>query len=386
MSGAPRLRRADAEVARTLVACVRDPEDPGVAAAVGELAGRGRLHELLGLAERHRVLGSLARPLQRAAGVPEEDRRAVEARVARAAARNLRVLEDLRCVAAALEGLPWLVTKGPALAETVYPAPELRPYGDLDLVVEPGAFRDAVAALEGAGATVEDRNWRLLAREGRGQLHLRLPHGTLADLHWHLVNRASVRRAFRIPMAALFARARRADVAGVRAPVLEPTDALLHVALHAALSGGNRLLWLQDVAMLLDRGGVDLEALVRRARRWRVGTPVAIVLERAARSLGAPIEPNLLRALERSPVRRSASATLDRIWPTERSVGGDPAGLWAQLARDTWSETLLAVWLRARRALAPSPGPEGHAGLVPSGGEHERERFFALAADYEDPG
>ncbi len=385
MSGALRLRRADAEVARTLVACVRDPDDAGAPGSIEEVARRGRLPELLGLAERHRVLGSLARSLLRAAGVPDEDRSAVEARIARAAARNLRVLEDLRGVAAALEGLPWLVTKGPVLAETVYPAPELRPYGDLDLVVEPRAFGDAVAALEAAGASVEDRNWALLAREGRGQLHLRLPHGTLADLHWHLVNRASVRGAFRIPMTALFERGRWADVAGIRSPVLEPTDALLHVALHAALSGGNRLLWLQDVAMLLGRGGVDLDALVRRARRWRVGTPVAIVLGRARRTLGAPIEPELLGALERSRARRALSRGLGRGWPTERSLGQDPAALWAQLARDTWGGTLLAAWQRARRALAPSPGPEGHAGLIPSGDDRDRETFFALPASHADP-
>jgi hypothetical protein len=55
-------------------------------------------------------------------------------------------------------GVPWLVVKGPALAE-LHGAPDLRAYSDLDVLVPSAAFGDALAALESAGAAVLARNW-----------------------------------------------------------------------------------------------------------------------------------------------------------------------------------------------------------------------------------
>lgn len=377
MTRGVQLRRAPAEIAEVLLACVRDPGDPRLPDRIASLARRGRLGALLGLAERHRVLGSVAAPLRIAPAVPAEDRAGVEARLARQAARHLRVLEELRGVADVLRGFRWFVTKGPVLAETVYPAPELRAYGDLDLFVEAARFGDAVAALEEAGARVEDRNWALLRRDRRGQVHVRLPLGTLADVHWHAINRGAVRDQFRLPVGELFDRARIAHLAGVAVPIPEPTDGLLHLALHAALSGCNRLVWLQDVAMTLRHGGVDPEALARRARAWGVGPSVAIALDRTASALDVPLGADLLRDLYGSRARRGWSRALARAWPPERSIGQDPAALWAQLVRDSWPRTIAAGWRRALRAAGGSPtGGEGHASLQPAGDVADRRAFF----------
>lgn len=380
MSRGVRLRRAPSDVAEVLLACVRDPEDPHSPERIAGLVERARLGTFLGLADRHRVLGSVARPLRLAPGVPGEDVAAVEGRLARQAARHLRVLEELRAVADVLDGFRWFVAKGPVLAETVYPAPELRAYGDLDLFVEPARFAEALTALEGAGARIEDQNWTLLRRDRRGQVHVRLPLGTLADVHWHVINRGAVRDLFRLPMGELFERAGVADLAGVRVPVLEPTDGLLHLALHAALSGCNRLVWLQDVAMTLRHGDVDGVEVVRRARAWGIGPSVAIVLDRTAAALGVRIDPEVLCGLDGSRTRRAISRTLARAWPPERSIGQDPGALWTELVRDSWGATLVATWRRALRAAGGPPGPGGHASLQPAGGPGERRAFLASVA------
>lgn len=385
MSPPLHLRRADAGVADALVACVRDPDEPSLPSRISTLAERGRLPALLGLAERHRVLGSVARPLRRAPQIPTEDRDGLEARLARQAARHLRVLQDLRVVASALADIPWFVAKGPVLAELVYPTPELRSYGDLDLFVQAERFAHAVRALEAAGATIEDRNWALLRRDRRGQLHVRLALGTLADLHWHLVNRGAVRDMFRIPMRDLFERVRPEQVAGLTVPVLDPTDALLHLALHASLSGCNRLVWLQDVSLMLRAGGVHLEELVRRARAWRIDAPAAIALDHASRVLGAPVPSAIVDELHGSVARRYACHRLARLWPPERSTGQDPAALWAQLARGTWPATAEATRRRIGRAIrgwfAP---PEDHAALRPVGRAEGREAFLVAVARDRD--
>ena len=136
--------------------------------------------------------------------------------------------------------------KGPVLAEHCYPAAELRTYEDLDLLVRPRDFEVTIDALEHAGFDLVDRNWALIRDERRAQLHLRLPMGTIADVHWHLLNRGSVRRAFAVPTDELFARSRTLDVAGTTVSTLGRVDTLLHLCLHATLSGGDRLIWSKD--------------------------------------------------------------------------------------------------------------------------------------------
>ena len=49
-------------------------------------------------------------------------------------------------------GVRHLLLKGAALATAVYADPSLRPFGDVDLLLEPGRFGDAIAALRAAGA------------------------------------------------------------------------------------------------------------------------------------------------------------------------------------------------------------------------------------------
>jgi hypothetical protein len=138
--------------------------------------------------------------------------------------------------------------KGPALAAVAYRRPDLRAYKDLDLLVPAPVFEDAVRLLEANGIPLLDRNWTLVSHEVRGQLHLQLPMGTVTDLHWHLVNQ--YRDRLRIPMGELFDRSRRVEVGGRPVSVLDPVDGLIHICLHAALSGGERLIWLKDLDLL----------------------------------------------------------------------------------------------------------------------------------------
>lgn len=67
--------------------------------------------------------------------------------------------------ALAAVGAPPILLKGPALAEWLYAPGELRPYGDVDLIVDPARRAAADAVLEAAGfvATREERHatsWR----------------------------------------------------------------------------------------------------------------------------------------------------------------------------------------------------------------------------------
>ena len=278
------------------------------------------LPELIEAAEYHRVGGALYPSLQTCADLPAEYIAPFRSIYQTAVLQHMRGIAGLRHLAPILDasGSRWAVIKGPALVEAVYGDPGSRPYADLDIVVEPGGFDRVLRRLADEGLHPLDRNWRHIRRSMLGELHFVLPSGLPVDLHWHLVN--MYRGPIRIDAAELLERSNRIDVGGTLVPVLEPSDALLHLAIHGTLSGGDRLLWIVDVARSAQVQPPDWSELTTRARRWRVAPPVGLMLERARVHLDAPIPTPVSRALLGRRYR-AANRLVQRVSPWQTARG-----------------------------------------------------------------
>jgi hypothetical protein len=233
---------------------------------------------------------------------------------------HMKVLGDVTRLGAALDrqAVPFMVVKGPVLAEVVYPRNDLRAYDDVDLVVPRRHFADAISALIGADCDVLDRNWRRIRREMRGQVHMTGHYGTSVDVHWHLLNRSSVRSAFRVEMDRLFERSRRVSLDGPEVMTLDPIDTLLHLALHAGLSGGAKLSWLKDIERAAAREPIEWDELMRRARGWGAGEVIAVSFRRSRALLGAPIPDEVIGTLAGSRVWQTLVRGSERLSPAER--------------------------------------------------------------------
>lgn len=274
-----------------------------------------------------------------------------------AQARSLAAVRDFGSLADPA-GIDWLVLKGPALAHSVYPRPDLRHYVDLDLLVRPAEFGRLLTLLEDAGYQLVDRNWPLLARDRPGELRLRSPRGVLLDVHWSIFNDAGRRAAFHAPTAALLA-GRRQLPAGF--PALSATDQLVHAGLHAALSGANRLGWLLDVH--LAAASADWPAVIAAAETIGAGPSLAVVLGRTSRLLGTDLPAGVLAELAGGRSWLVLAGALDRLSPLQpdptrpalarsvaRSVQATGPASVRELIRHAW------LWLRSgagRRYVRP---------------------------------
>jgi hypothetical protein len=337
-------------------------------AAVPVLAGRGPADaaRLVQLARQHGVEAWLAgcAPLTEPAWTELAGQRP---RFLAAQARNLAAVREFGELADRA-GVRWVVLKGPALAHSVYPRPDLRHYVDLDLLVAPADFRRVLAELEAAGYQLVDRNWPLLAREQPGELRLRSPRGVLLDLHWSIFNDAARRASFDAPTAGLLDR-RRLLAAGF--PALSATDQLVHVGLHAALSGANRLGWLLDAHLAAGATGADpavdppdWEAVLATARRIGAGPSLAVVLGRTSRLLSTAVGREVLTELAGGRGWLAVAGGLDRLSPLQddparpalarsvaRSVRATGPGSARELGRHAW------LWVRSgagRRYVRPA--------------------------------
>lgn len=360
--------------------------------ALGTALARAQLDpESLARSARHHRVQAIVLAALRHAGADPGLAPGLEEDVDQQLVNELRTCWDLQWLAARLVEVTdqWAVLKGPALAEVAYEDTSYRHYRDLDVLVSPRDARAVIEHLDAAGAPAVDRNWTVLIEEGRGQVHVELPQGSLLDLHWHLVNRRVVRDTFRIHTSELLGRARQATLLGSTARVLEPIDMLLHVTVHAALSGGQRLQWLLDIDQASRDIAIDPAVLRDRAVSARCLSMTVAMLEEASEVLGTPLHGAMSRSVFDPRMTLLRTARRARPVQYEQDAFSPPAILTAALRDGLPWLTLpprVSRWASAaalRRRLRWHLVRSADGARSGYGGPEARERFLAAISESE---
>jgi len=221
-----------------------------------------------------------------------------------------------RIVANAAGASPVLV-KGPAAA-ALHPSPELRPFGDLDLVVPRAELRRAAAALCDVGWRLSraprmgiagGEPWPGFTEDYGHELGLARDIGARVvglELHWRLVDDV---RADALDRDTLARGGRELDAAIVPAtPRL-----LVALALHLVAHPDRRLIMAQDVT-LAARGGVD-DAFVL-ADELGLAWELHLALDAAERYTGLTVERPAAR-----PDKPRLGPLRTALWRGPRPVG-----------------------------------------------------------------
>jgi Uncharacterised nucleotidyltransferase len=377
-------------LAATAAAC--RPEPGTRVAELVETARDGVLRDLPALAAAHRVEGCVHAVLEQNGGVAPDvlDRLAAGRR--RAASHHLLVRDVLARTAAVLDagGIPWLVFKGPVLSSSVYCDPGMRRYSDLDVLVPPDRFADAVVAMDGAGFGNPITSWSPQAYFRAGAIAFDVG-GIGVDLHWHVMYKYQDRRWYDIDPEQLFARRHSVDIGGRTYATFDEVDTVFHLALHAAREGCHRLVWLKDIELAIAVGQPDLDELVRRSREARCAPAIGIALARSKWALGTAVPDDIVAALvgRVRPLIVRAVASFDDIGST--SLRPSP-GTW--VTRQTrMSLPRTAIWAvrrvsdhraeqRIDRMLRYGFDPNNSSPAELARNQVDRERFFAHVRDW----
>jgi hypothetical protein len=183
--------------------------------------------------------------------------------------QTAKVGEIVRLFAAnGIEAIPF---KGPMLALQAYGNPALRLYGDLDVLVQPRHFKDAVKVLTAKGyqpltsvSWIEKTNWYI----GRVKdIYFVGEDGSVKlELHWKLSG-----SHFGLPreMNGLWERLERVNLAGTQVPALSFNDLLIYLCLHGSRHKWERLAWICDVNELIgSRDDIDWASFLSDAKRF----------------------------------------------------------------------------------------------------------------------
>jgi len=240
-------------------------------------------------------------------------------------------------------GIPAVVLKGAALADTVYADPALRHCHDIDLLLGESDPSRAISLLASLGFTPPREEL------GAKWQDIQLAHqsGLPLVLHRHL---------FRIPlynvvMPDMWARSQTQVIADVPVRILSPADQLLHVCGHAASCASRESLrWVCDAWFLIERyPDLDWDVLFACAVRSHLALPLSVMLCYLAEGLRAPIP---VAFLERLCREASQADTIERELALRGARVGS-RGRFKSLLRmsDDWRTRVFVLkWL-----LFPSP-------------------------------
>lgn len=257
---------------------------------------------LFALAERHGVQPLLHKTLSSVCEfVPTTQRDILQ----QANIRNLHkalflsreLIRILDCVERRdIQVLPY---KGLALAETLYGDIALRQSGDIDLLIQPQALTEIREAVAGLGyvtrASIRSEHEREFIKSGY-ELSFDGPAGpNLLEVQW-AIQPSFYTVDFEID--GVFKRAVEISVAGrkVKTPCLE--DLFIILSLHAAKHVWARLIWICDLARLMNLAGINWKSIASEAAELGITRLLRVGIILAGRftgvSIPADLEQNLL--------------------------------------------------------------------------------------------
>ncbi len=282
------------------------------------------LRALLDRADRHGVLPAVLRNL-RAMDVPAEDLGDARRRLLNRTALTLKLRGQLTELLPALAaaGVVPIVLKGPVFAERLYGEPALRPFTDLDLLIDRACWPAAERAMRSLGYRARHEAGRKhAAAYGEETFDRTDPTAGSVELHWNLVNSPALRAGLSVTYD---------DLGGGGRDL--PAEALLLIAaVHGAASHQfDRLGLVWDVALAARgaAGGVDVDALAAMiartgaARAMRMALHLADVVlgQRAARVLARQLHLGRPGALERALLSGGVVLNPDGPFALARRLG-----------------------------------------------------------------
>jgi hypothetical protein len=205
------------------------------------------------------------------------------------ASELIRIVDRLDALG--IEVMPY---KGLTLAETMYGNMALRQTGDIDLLIRPQDFLQTKNAVQELGYTP-----RMPLSQAEEQAYLISGYEcafdssagrNLLELQWALQPRFY---AVDIDMDDLFRRAVHVTVAERNVNTLSSEDMLVVLAVHAAKHVWGRLIWLCDIAQIVNLPSLNWELIEDQAAKLGIVRILSITLQLTSALLRAPLPPSM---------------------------------------------------------------------------------------------
>ena len=249
-------------------------------------------------------------------------------------------------------GIPAMPFKGVVLASSAYGDLTARTAGDLDILV---SNRD----LQPATCILKDRGYRLSTKvredgspEAKDyfEYHFeRAMDGMVLELRWRF-ELTQPRYKHNLGINWVWNKRRTSKLAGADVPTMDPVSGLLMLCMHGSKHTWSRLIWISDVAKLIETEPMlDWEYALREAHRVGLWRCLALGVLLATRVAGAKVPAAVLTGFERDRTARMLADFLDEnavVAPGTAPVGRVPYNIRILGFRDRAGVVLSPGFLR----------------------------------------
>lgn len=309
--------KADPQTQELLRAVVREPFAPDRQAFARLVDAITDWNSLIRVALEHRLLPLLFSRLNEAGvSIPPEAKKRLESEYTRNMFHSLANAAELVTILRSFDeqGIPAIPFKGIVLAATAYRDLAMRSAGDLDLLIFERDLQQATSALRAKGyelktETHEDGS---PANLDYFEFHFeRSSDGMVVELRWKLELQARFRRD--LGMEWVWPRRRVANVAGADMPTLDPASNLLILCMHGSKHLWSRMIWICDVARLLEaHPELDWKEVTQEARRRGLWRACALGVLLAHLVCGAAVPDNVLENFGSDRTAREMASHFER--------------------------------------------------------------------------
>lgn len=204
------------------------------------------------------------------------------------ASDNFRARRGFKKVAEALveAELPFMLLKGFAMNLSIYHRPDLRPMSDIDVLIHPSDAARVDRVLRECNCSPG----RPLVRPDffpryyyATEYFIGSENSVRIDLHARPFR--PLRYMQTVPRDAMWDGAKQATLDGVEVTLPSDENMLIHLAVHSAIHGHARLMWLYDIYRFVrdQHTKIDWDLVRRKAFDWRLTLPVRSALLETAK-------------------------------------------------------------------------------------------------------
>jgi SAM-dependent methyltransferase len=313
---------------------------------------------LLWVAYRHGMLPFVERALADAPScvVPHRIASQLNAHACANARRQAVYLREAASAVEALgaDGRPVLALRSPVAAVALYDEPGQRQVEPVELLVQEEDYPAAVELLGERG--YRPVRWLTSRREAalrrsRGMSAFHHP-GLEVRLHLH-IRLTPAFFSFGLDAEDLWRRRRHYPGPAGALPGLPPEELLLLICVHGALHLWDRMLWLSDVARLVERSSLDWPRLLALAHSTGSSQMLLAGLRLAAGLLAVDLPPDVRAQTERPSVLRLAESARERLLRDRRGRTGELERACFRLAALERPADRIRYWLGFATAVGP---------------------------------
>ena len=227
------------------------------------------------------------------------------------ASRSLVMTEELLSLLELFkaEGISPIPYKGPVLAASLYKDLAIRPFSDLDILVKSKDLSKAMDLMTSQGYRPHFQLTRAqIAAFLKSKYEFPLTHknGWLTvELKWNLVEDFF---SFPLDQEDLWKRLQPIPLNGKEVLTFSPEDLLIVLCMHGATHLWSSLIWICDIAQLIDaHKDLNWESVLRQARRLRSERMLYLGLSLSARLLHASLPEEVEHFIEADSVVKKLS-------------------------------------------------------------------------------